>query len=303
MNFPIFAAAAIGLMIATAPRPAPAAAQVGDQHVSYIFAATGQPMPYRLFVPSTYTPSKAYPLVVVLHGAGGDENAAFHGNDLEKLAESRGVILLAPLGYSRFGGYGDIYPVVVTHATAEAGKSFHAATAAPPPRPAGPPPPQPAAAPDDYAEQPAGQLIDPAAGVLSEAETLAALADVRSHYTIDPRRIYLMGNSMGGVGTAYLAAKYPEIWAAVSPSGGPIAAWSYPYWRLRDAKLPALFVHGALDAHSNAKWSALLVQRAKADGADAQLIVVPGGTHGGAWTMVLPQIFDFFAAHQKPAGT
>ena len=43
---------------------------------------------------------------------------------------------------------------------------------------------------------------------------------------------------MGGVGTLYLAVRYPEVWAAVAPAGGPIAAWSYPFERLRDFHVP-----------------------------------------------------------------
>jgi pimeloyl-ACP methyl ester carboxylesterase len=152
---------------------------------------------------------------------------------------------------------------------------------------------------DDYAEQPASVLIDPHIGELSEQETLAAIAEVRRSYNVDPNRTYLMGNSMGGVGTLYLAAKYPQMWAAISPSGGVIAAWSYPYTRLRDAGVSALFVHGEFDEHANPHWSEAMAAAAKAQGVDAQMLVVPHGSHGGAWIMALPQIFDFFDAHRR----
>lgn len=289
-------------LAATASHAAPI--QTGDQHVVYTFAGTGKQMPFRLFVPSRYDPAHAYPLVVVLHGAGGDENRVFQESNLEEIAEQRGYILCAPLGYSRFGGYGNIYPVVVTRETAEAGKAFrNAANLTKPPGPARLPAGGRAmlpAAADDYAEQPASELFDAETGILSEAETMAALKFVRASYHIDSTRIYLMGNSMGGVGTLYLAAKYSNIWAAISPEGGPIAAWSYPFRRMRDAHIPVLFVHGALDEHSNPKWSRALVDQARLEKVDARLIIVPGGHHMTAWTLALPQIFDFFDRAVRP---
>ena len=142
----------------------------------------------------------------------------------------------------------------MTKATAARGKEFHKqGTAGPKPRPA----PraeghiEPPAAVDDYYEQPASHLIDPVIGELSEKEVFTALADARKSYAVDPRRIYLMGNSAGGVGTLYLASKYPTLFAAIAPSAGAIAAWSYPWARLAEARLPVLFVHGDGDEHAN----------------------------------------------------
>ena len=46
---------------------------------------------------------------------------------------------------------------------------------------------------------------------------LAAIADARSRYSIDPTRIYACGQSSGGMMTASLALRAPELFAAVSP--------------------------------------------------------------------------------------
>jgi poly(3-hydroxybutyrate) depolymerase len=284
----------------------------GDQHRTYVFALTGDTMPYRLVVPPGYDGSKAYPLVVVLHGGGADHNRPVDNTGLVEMAAQRGYIVLSPLGYNRYGGFGNIYPVVVTPKSAAVGVNYGALAKAEgpgkaaPPAPSGPsatppPPPPPPAAADDYFEQPAAELTDAHIAVLSEAETLAVIAEVEQEYRIDRNRVYLMGNSAGGVGTLFLAAKYPQMWAAISPQAGPIAAWSYPYWRLRDAHVPALFVQGDMDGTSNAKWSRTLAEQARADGADATFLLVAGGTHGGAWVQALPQIFDFFDAHVKAA--
>ena len=49
-----------------------------------------------------------------LHGAGGDGRRIFKRTNVAALTEKARVIVLGPLGYRPFGGYGDIYPVVAT---------------------------------------------------------------------------------------------------------------------------------------------------------------------------------------------
>lgn len=272
----------------------------GDQHLDYAFAEAHAQMPYRLYVPTRYDGSTPYPLVVVLHGSGSDENAPFAHSNLRQIAEERGYILVCPLGYNNFGGYGDIYPVVVTRGMRADAAHLRdlvrsGAHGYPPAMLAHE---EPAAA-DDYAELPASFAIEPTAGVLSEKDVMNVLDLVRHQYRIDPSRIYLMGNSMGGVGTLYLGARYPEVWAALAPSGGPIAAWSYPYERLRNNHIALLLVHGQLDAHSNAAASQAIATAARAEGVDASVLVVKSGDHAKAWTEVLPETFDFFSQHVR----
>ena len=62
-----------------------------------------------------------------------------------------------------------------------------------------------------------------------ENDVLSVLVDVEEHYRIDPDRVYLMGQSMGGTGSAYLALHHPDLFAAVAPlaaaSRGPAKPW------------------------------------------------------------------------------
>jgi len=46
----------------------------GDQHRKYHFAAANVDMPYRLYVPTSWDGKSKLPLVMILHGAGADEN-------------------------------------------------------------------------------------------------------------------------------------------------------------------------------------------------------------------------------------
>ena len=51
----------------------------------------------------------------------------------------------------------------------------------------------------------------------SEQDVMQVLQLVRQQYKIDENRIYLMGHSMGGIGTWKIAPKFPDIWAAIAP--------------------------------------------------------------------------------------
>jgi poly(3-hydroxybutyrate) depolymerase len=50
----------------------------GDQQRRYSFGAAGKEMPYRLYVPRSYDPAVAAPLVVALHGFGGNQDYFFN---------------------------------------------------------------------------------------------------------------------------------------------------------------------------------------------------------------------------------
>src|ERR1044071_3784415 len=52
----------------------PQARATGSQHRQYTFAPTGQQMPYRVFVPPTWDGKAHLPIILMLHGAGADEN-------------------------------------------------------------------------------------------------------------------------------------------------------------------------------------------------------------------------------------
>ena len=95
------------------------------------------------------------------------------------------------------------------------------------------------------------------------------------------------------------AAKYPQRWAAVSPSAAPLEDASFPYEKLK--KVPVLVVHGDKDNVMVFDGSKAMVDHAKAKGVDATWLPVVGGAHTDAWAQpdVIKQIFDFFDAHKK----
>jgi len=171
------------------------------QQRTYTFADTNEQMPYALFVSSKVTKDKKNPLIVSLHGLGGDQNTMVRESLRSvELAEQGGYILVAPMGYNSGGWYG-IPP-------------------GPPRGGAGAPPRgAPPAAAGRGGVPAGGTAITEAAKVreASEKDTMTVLDMIRKEFNVDERRIYLMGHSMGGAGTYYLGSKYAKVWAALAP--------------------------------------------------------------------------------------
>ena len=63
-------------------------------------------MEYALFVPSKYDKEKKTPLIVALHGLGGNPQQMIRSRGLADLAEQYGYIVVAPMGYNSSGWYG-----------------------------------------------------------------------------------------------------------------------------------------------------------------------------------------------------
>ncbi len=77
---------------------------------TYLFADTGEELGYTVFVSSKVRPDTPAPLIVALHGYGGDSNFIVRDR-LVDLAEENGYIVVGPMGYNATGWYGS--PVIV----------------------------------------------------------------------------------------------------------------------------------------------------------------------------------------------
>ena len=92
---------AAAMLDALEARKNPFEGRKGDFRKAYLSAVDNTYQPYRVFVPTGYDGTKAYPLVIALHGMGGDENSFFeaYANGLFKtLAERHGYIVACPKG-------------------------------------------------------------------------------------------------------------------------------------------------------------------------------------------------------------
>ena len=93
---------------------------------------------------------------------------------------------------------------------------------------------------------------------------LALIADVADHLPIDDTRIYLTGSSMGGSGTWYIAAKYPQVFAAAVPLCGGADAKNAEILK----NIPFWVFHGDQDDMVPVERSRTMVEAVKKAGGE-----------------------------------
>jgi predicted peptidase len=108
---------------------------------------------------------------------------------------------------------------------------------------------------------------------------VSAIEEVLATKPVDADRVYLTGLSMGGFGAFDLAARRPELFAAVAP----ICGGGDPSTAARFARLPTAIVHGADDPVVPAALSRAMREAAVAAGASPRFLELPGVGHD-AWT-------------------
>jgi predicted peptidase len=100
-------------------------------------------------------------------------------------------------------------------------------------------------------------------------------------YPIDRRRIYLTGLSMGGFGAWELAARRPELFAAVVPicGGGNVDVAD------RLVHVPIWAVHGADDTIVKVQTTRRMIAAVRAAGGSPRYTELPGVGHDSwRWT-------------------
>ena len=231
----------------------PFVGRTGDFERHYLLEGANEIMPYRVYVPKGYAASKATPLVIALHGLGGNEDGFFDNYQQlpPQLSEKHGFLLAAPLGFRRDGFYGS--------------------------------------------QMMSADPIARRRSEYSEKDVLEVLRLMKAAYNVDDSRIYLIGHSMGAIGTWALAAKYPQTWAALvtfAGTGAPTLADTMK-------AIPQFVVHGDADNTVNVSGSRNMVAALKKLNANVTYVEVPGGSHTDVVVPNLPQAFEFLAAQRK----
>jgi predicted peptidase len=257
----VLLAAASGSSLAQSDSPA-----TGDQHFEYVFAPTGEMMPYRVYVPTDWDGETALPIMLFLHGAGSNERTYLDMNDgqLMQLAEAHDYIVASPLGFRPLGAYGAPLRLPAVFGESEAAAEQRAAIT-----------------PDKRREL-----------ALSELDVITVLEIVTEKYGADRTRTFLAGHSMGSGGAWHLAARYPERWAAVAPMSGPFLDREfYPFDSIRE--LP-IFITEGTGAEPSLVGSRALRDYFEEDGGFTFEYLEVDGNHGSMIPMVWPSIFEFF---------
>ena len=218
-------------------------------------------MQYGLYVPTKYNAARATPLVIALHGLGSDIHYMMEYNNLVELAERYGYIVATPMGYNERGWYG----------ARGQGNEFNQRQADPGP----------------------ANL-----GAWSEQDVLNVLKQVRSDFNVDAKRIYLIGQSMGGGGTLYIGAKYADTWAALAAMAPAI--YISPDTIAGARKLPVMVIQGDADTSVDPNVTRKWVAKMKELGMNYEYIEVPGGTHASAGRLNIDKVFAFLEKQKKP---
>jgi predicted peptidase len=160
-------------------------------------------------------------------------------------------------------------------------------------------------------------------------DALEVLELAKMEFKPDLKRIYLTGHSMGGHGTWFLGATYPDKWAAIAPSAGYPTMKGYgsadglipdssqapigqillrasnqsdvPKLALNYKQLGVYVLHGDADRTVSVDYARQMKQQLASFHADFSYYEYPGGSHWyGNESVDWKPLFDFFRWHTLP---
>lgn len=132
-----------------------------------------------------------------------------------------------------------------------------------------------------------------------DAMVMAALEQTRRDYNVDPSRIYLTGLSQGGHGTWAIAAKHPDLFAAIAP----ICGWGDQRIASKLTKMPIWVFHGEKDDVVSVERSKEMERYLQEAGGSCKLTIYPGVGHG-SWDAAYaePDLPAWFLRHRIGIG-
>lgn len=207
--------------------------------------ARGSTLPYRILLPPSYDRAKKYPLVLVLHGAGE------RGRDNEKQLTHGAQLFLRDTVRQQFPA------IVVFPQCPEEGYWSSVKV--------------------DRSHQPFDLTFDyQAPGTEPLRLAMELVQYLQKKEAVDPKRIYITGLSMGGMGTFEAVYRFPKMFAAALPicGGGDVTRYDR-----RVRKVPFWVFHGEADAVVGVVESRMMVEKMKKLGICVKYTEYPGVNH------------------------
>ena len=238
----------------------------GQEYEAKIFEYRGDTLPYRILLPKNFNPQNTYPLLVVLHGAGerGNDNESqlVHGSYLFQSVPFRAkhpAIVVFPQcpKESYWASVKRDYEVSLE-------KKYNYAKSLP---------------------------------KNSQLEIVEALmVFLEKNYKIDTTRRYVVGLSMGGMGTFELVSRNPDYFAAALP----ICGGGNPNWAPLLQKTPLWIFHGEQDDVVWVEHSKRMYWALKEIDAPVKLTLYPEVNHD-SWhnAFAEPDLMKWLFSHQK----
>lgn len=217
----------------------------GFQKYSYT-ASDGIALNYQMLKPWKVEKGKKYPLILFLHGAGE------RGNDNELQMTHGSRMFTNPVNR-------DKYPAYVLFPQCPPGGYWSFET-----RP-------------EKLDASTFNSDLPITAILNRVYEL--LRNVMANESVDLRRVYVIGLSMGGMATFDLVSRYPETFAAAVPVCGA----TNPDRLMRIRNVTFRIYHGDEDNVVNVEFSRAAYRSLKSSGAKVTYFEFPGVNHG-SWT-------------------
>ena len=210
------------------------------------FIYKGDTLRYRVLFPESYDKSKSYPLVLFLHGSGEK------GNDNEKQLANGGALFTDSLNRHN-------YPAIVLFPQCPANQGWVSIK----------------------------ELTDAKFDIIDTKEPAKPLGLAKKLVdfyqkteAIDSKRIYVLGISLGGMGTFDIICRYPTTFAAAIPICGAVNVERLKKVR----KMPIRIYNGDSDNSVSPEYSRNAFIELKADGSQqVEHIEYPGVGHN-SWT-------------------
>ncbi|MBQ7520488.1 MAG: prolyl oligopeptidase family serine peptidase, partial [Clostridia bacterium] len=134
-----------------------------------------------------------------------------------------------------------------------------------------------------------------AISLLGEKSAMAGLYYAETLVNVYPEHLYLMGQSMGGFGAAWIGNQYKELFDAIVICACIRDIEIYDYPNLVD--MPIMFVKGTLDSASGGyEGSVELFHKMNAVLHNMVLVSAEGGEHSYGWAIGMPEWFAFLDA-------
>jgi predicted esterase len=245
------------------------------------FSGSAGMLPYRLYTPEHYDASVKYPVLVYLHGRGarGYDNEGTYPSQLFHGPQS----IVSPNQQQRFPSFvivpqcGDMPAHQEwAHWVGNSEQDLYAGLS------------------QDGSYM---QHAEPFPSALLVKELVESLA---GSVSIEPDRVYLTGESMGGFGTWEFTTRWPDVFAV----GVPMAGYSDRTKVSRILHIPFWVFHGDADQSNPVAGSRAMVEALNAAGGAAKYTEYPGVDHGGtfdkAWREEADLLPFIYSQRRKP---
>lgn len=131
----------------------------------------------------------------------------------------------------------------------------------------------------------------------TQEELMIFIREVVESYNVDEKRVYISGQSMGGVGTWALLYNNPDYFAA----GIPICGGNKPEWGESLVDMPIWAFHGRLDKVIVPEYSINIINTIKeAGGTQAKLTIYEDVAHESWWRAFKePELYEWMLRQSR----